>query len=373
MSNLIATDRVYPSNPEELEKWRPEGVRNLAPGLVERGKIKIGRKGEARKSSRGNTFQMPEKLDHFLITSMERGQDGNFLVDDKIMSLLENNKEIPVFLVYDDPNLNFPTRYAMYKGKTLQCTGDGEFAKWRNDDGSFMPVSCPCPRQAPSYTGQDKCKINGTLSVVIDGAEVVGGVWKFRTTSYNTVVGILSSLAMIRRVSGGALAGIPLVLRVTPKSVQDPIKGSQQTIYVVSLEYRGSMSSLQHKGYSIMLENQKHGVKIEHIESHARALLADMTDPMEEDAEDIVPEFYPEQQEGYSEEVRSQEVIQQKSFINADMQSAPIDIQAVAVEEVVPQEQPQAQPQAQPTATYQPQSHEQPINKPAASDDFNFF
>ena len=64
----------------------------------------------------------------------------------------------------------------MYNGKTLQCTGDGQLGKWRNEDGSFTPVQCPCNKQDPTYTGKDKCKINGTLSVIIDGADVIGGV-----------------------------------------------------------------------------------------------------------------------------------------------------------------------------------------------------
>ncbi|MBE0505873.1 MAG: hypothetical protein IBX50_04025, partial [Marinospirillum sp.] len=134
MSNIIATDASsYPQTPEELARWRPTGVKNLTPGLVERGKIKIGMKGAARTSGSGSTFQMPKKLDHFLVTSMDRGNDNNYLIDQRIMEMLGSNPtEIPVKLVYDDPELNFPTRYAMYNGKTLQCTGDGNIAKWRD-------------------------------------------------------------------------------------------------------------------------------------------------------------------------------------------------------------------------------------------------
>jgi len=291
-SQIIATDR--PSH-ETVSQWRPQGIRNLTSGLVERGKIKIGKKGEARKSQRGNTFQAPQKLDHFIVTTMDRGQDGNFVRDQEIMSMLGSApKEIPITLIYDDIGLNFPTRYAMYKGKTLQCTGDGVDSKWRNDDGTFMLCQCPCPRQSPDYKGSDKCKINGTLSAIIRGADVVGGAWKFRTTSYNSVVGILSSLAMIKRITGGALAGIPLIMKLSPKSVANPLNGNQQTIYVVSIEYRGSVESLRDSGYSTLLEQQKHGVRVEYIESQARMLLSQDPDEYEEDSEDITGEFYPE-------------------------------------------------------------------------------
>lgn len=367
MSNIIATDNQYPTTPEQLAKWRPQGIRNLTPGLVERGKIKIGRKGASRTSSGGNNFQMPEKLDHFLITTMDRTQDNNFEVDERIMGLIGNNKEIPVMLVYDDPQLNFPTRYAMYKGKTLQCTGDGELGKWRNDDGSFMPVQCPCPKQDPAYTGKDKCKINGTLSVIIDGADVIGGVWKFRTTSYNSVVGLLSSMAMIQRITGGPLAGVPLVLKVSPKSVQDPIRGSQQTIYVVSLEYRGSASQLRSIGYQTLLDQQKHGVRIEQIENNARALLAELPDPLEDEAEDVVTEFYPEQQEGYVEAKKADEVVQRKSFANRNnaQEEKFIEAQFIEAEESNQQQQPQKEPVQRMQPAQQPVNQvQQPVQQP---------
>ena len=54
-----------------IAHWRPGSIKNLTPGLVERGKIKIGMKGAARQSRSGNTFQAPQKLDHFIVTATE--------------------------------------------------------------------------------------------------------------------------------------------------------------------------------------------------------------------------------------------------------------------------------------------------------------
>lgn len=48
-------------------------LRNLAPRLAERGKIKIGIKGAKVTSRSGNEFQPPQKLDHFVVTTLERG------------------------------------------------------------------------------------------------------------------------------------------------------------------------------------------------------------------------------------------------------------------------------------------------------------
>jgi hypothetical protein len=147
--------------------------------------------------------------------------------------------------------------------------------------------------------GQGKCKINGILSVIIDGAQAVGGVWKFRTTSYNSVVGILSSLALIQRITGGRLAGIPLAMTVTPKTVANPLDGKQQTIYVVGLLYAGTMDSLRDTGYQIAMTEAKHGISMARIEEDAMLMLAHkpvggagLGDDLDQD---VIEEFYPEE------------------------------------------------------------------------------
>lgn len=282
---------------------RPQGrsmaIKGLTPSLPERGKIKIGQKGAMRKSGGGKEFQPPQKLDHFVVTNMARGADGNFVRDDAIHGKLGAKPvEIPVRLIYDDPTLNFPTRYACYQGRKLWCAGDGETARRLTVDGKDREtVSCPCPRQDPAYTGADKCKMNGSLAVLIEGAPGVGGVWKFRTTSYNSIVGILSTMAFIRGVTGGPLGNIPLMLVVRPKQAADP-SGQAQTIYVVSLEYRGDIDDLREKGHQIALDRATTHVSIQHIEEEARRLLLGAPDnaPLPgDDAEEVAEEFYPEQ------------------------------------------------------------------------------
>lgn len=278
-------------------------IKNLCPGLMEMGKIKIGNKGAVRQSSSGGTWQAPQKLDHFLITTMERGKDNNFLLDEQLHRRFgEAPKEIPVRLIYDDIALDFATRYICYYGKTVYCSGDGECAQRLKKDGSYETVSCPCHRQDPKFAGDDgkgkgKCKINGILSTIIDGADSVGGVWKFRTTSYNSVVGIMSSLALIQRITGGRLAGIPLLMTVTPKTVQDPIHGNQQTIYVVGLKYNGNMDMLRSTGYQIAMDEAKHGISMKQIEQDAILLLSHTpTAGLGDDSDqDVIEEFYPEE------------------------------------------------------------------------------
>jgi len=274
-------------------------IKGLSPSLPERGKIKIGKKGRVVKSrDKGTEFQLPEKLDHFLITGLERDSDGNFTKDKEAHKLLgEQPKSIPVRLAYDDPVLNFPTRRACYRGRDLWCSGDGEVAQRMQDDGKRLEMECPCELGASDYTGKTPCKMNGSLSVLIDGLGGVGGVWRFRTTSYNTIVGLLSSMAFLRTITGGPLADVPLNLTVQPKQVTTP-QGKTQTIYRVSLEYAGEMQALREAGHTIALQRTTTHVSIDNIEAEARHALAFMPSdaPLPgDDNADVTDEFYPEQ------------------------------------------------------------------------------
>ena len=220
---------------------------NRTPTLPERGKIKIGAKGRKRTSQQGKEFAQPIKLEHFLVTTMERDNDDNFKPDVEFMERIGKATEqdpkkltrIPIRLLYNDPTLNFATRYAAYSGRTLWCAGDGAEARRRNQDGTMSPVpppGCPCERLDSDYKGPaPACKINGVLSCLIEGAVGVGGVWKFRTTSFNSVDGLTGALSFMAGVTGGQLANVPLELVVGPKQATRP-DGKQQLIYVVGLE-----------------------------------------------------------------------------------------------------------------------------------------
>lgn len=278
-------------------------IKGLIPGLTERGKIKIGRKGAERQSASGGTWQLPEKLDHFIVTTLERGKDGNFLPDADIHKLLgEKPKRIQMRFLFDDISLNFQCRYACYRGKTLWCSGDGEAAfRQKEKSTERETVQCPCHRQDPAFQGDDgkgagKCKINGTLSVVIEGANCVGGVWKFRTTGYNSTVGILSSLTLLKSLTGGILAGIPLAMTIQPKVATNPVTGQAVTVYVVGVEYAGDVKSLQNGALEIAQRNAEFRQRLIHVEDEARKLIG-VSAGLVDQAGDISEEFYPEEPE----------------------------------------------------------------------------
>lgn len=277
-------------------------IKGLCPGLPEVGKIKIGMKGRTITSKQGNQFQPPQKLDHFRITTLQRGQDGNYLVDSSIHKIIgEKPTRIKVRLLYDDPELNFPTRLTCYNGASLWCVGNNEIA-FRSDGNTKKEVPCPCERVSPEFNGRGKCKYNGVLSVILEDYQRIGGVWKLRTTSYNSVVNILSSMAMIQRITGGKLAGIPLELSVLPKTVNTPVTGQVQTIYVVGLEYRGSMLQLAEEGAKHAIAMAEQHEKIRRVEEYAKLELLSHESIDDTDDQEIVEEFYPENISGCSNE-----------------------------------------------------------------------
>jgi hypothetical protein len=272
-------------------------IKNLVPRLAERGKIKIGEKGEVKTSQQGKQFAQPKKLDHFMLTTMQRDAAGRMLPDLELMRKLAPQggklKEIPVMLLFNDPDINFQTRYACYIGNRLWCCGDGEGAQRLEQDGKYQPVPCPCLRLEANYTGKDKCKPNGTLQVLLQGVDRIGGVWKFRTTSWNSVNSIMSSLKLIQAITGGVLAGIPLKLVLSPKTVTVPGTGQNMVVFIVSLEFPGTEQELAKIGYDIAKRRAEHKAKMDQIEAEARKALEHLEETPEEMRE-VQEEFYPE-------------------------------------------------------------------------------
>lgn len=283
-------------------------ILNRTPQLPERGKIKIGKKGDERQGKNG-PYRLPQKDDHFTVTTLEKDAQDNYLPDLGLMQTIAANTgqaaghltRIPVRLLYNDPTLNFASRYAAFDGKTVWCSGNGETAMRLGQGGAYAPRTCPCPnleRDFQGRPGNPKCKIAGMLGVLIDGAPGVGGVWKFRTTSFNSVDGLTASLMFLASVTGGQLANVPLDLVLAPKRVADPA-GKPQTVYVVGLEFRGTVEQLRDTGYRIALGNEQAKLRIVDIERDARRMLEAPQDPGAvfdgEDSEDVAEEFHPPQ------------------------------------------------------------------------------
>jgi hypothetical protein len=276
-------------------------IKNLSLQLNEAGKIKIGKKGGAVTSSTGTTFRAPKKLDHFQLTTTEKNSDGDYIVDVDLQNKIKAsgaglvNKDgclvgLPIRLLYDDTELNFPTQYVSYVSGQLSCSGDGETSRKRIDDYK-VEHPCPCPRVDQGYEGKDKCKPTGTLTVVIDEAGLFGQAHKFRTTSMNSIKGILGGIELIKTATGGRIAGLPLMLTLTQKQTVTP--GGASTIYIVSVCYRGNLADLKAEALRIMADEKQYMIAMDGIENAARVKdgigIAVGTDEERE----FVEEFFP--------------------------------------------------------------------------------
>ena len=292
------------------------------PQLAEIGKIKIGGKGKKVKSKGGREFRLPEKFDHFIITTNFRDPATDDLIPDtRLMEEIGKQtgqdpkclRFLPVSLIFDNPDLNMYTRFSCYRGNVAWCVGNGiTAARLVNKTGERREIECPCNRVLPGYPGQDKCKIFGRLSVLLRGVERIGGVWVLRTTSWNSVRNILSSMVLIRQLTGGVLAGLPLILGVQPKTVVLPTTGQTQTIYVMSLEFRGTQDELGRKALEIKRERAEFKIRTELLEEEVRRRMLALPDD-EEEGRDIQEEFYPENNIPEPDPSSSQEEGEQES------------------------------------------------------------
>ena len=194
-------------------------------------RIKIGRKGEVRQGKSG-PYQTPEKLDHILITSTERGPDNNFLPHSIMRKLSPDGKPVKAVrcsLLFNDGR-DFRAQFARYEGKTLVCYGDGVTAMCGGKE-----IECSCGREKFGYNLKDKCKPTATLDVVLADQTTSGGVARFSTTSWNTISSIQASLAYLGELTHGYIAGVPLILALQSKTAQIPGGGSAKVFYLALL------------------------------------------------------------------------------------------------------------------------------------------
>ena len=272
--------------------------------LQEIGAIKIGNKGEERTSQGGNTYRLPQKLDYFLIVTKEKDAGGNFVPNEKIMKRLgEHPTALDIMLLYDDIDLNFYTFYGLYKGRKCLCHGDGRMAIRRKKDGSQEEIVCDrnnCKFSKKDENGNQQCKLNGILQVLLKESNIVGGVHIFRTTGWNSCSNLIASMLLIQNITGGMLAGIPLKMTLQPKSVLPEGSNSYRTVYVVNIIYPQSQEKLLETAVEIAKRRMTAGVELRKIHQKAKLISA----PLEESddaARDVVEEFYPEAQDQFVE------------------------------------------------------------------------
>jgi len=178
----------------------------------ELGKIKIGGKGEERqkKNKPGETYQLPVKYDHFVVTTRTRGPDGNFAIDDRIHAhpkVGQNPTELDAILMYPEIEQNLHTELVQYQGRTKVVACDGE-AMTDLKSGEVKE----CPRAAG---GACACKPYARLHLHLLASPFSMGYHVFRTTSWETTNNIQTALEEIHE-NFGSLYHAPVRLVLYP-------------------------------------------------------------------------------------------------------------------------------------------------------------
>ena len=286
-----------------LSSFEPQGtmIMDIQPGLAEIGAIKIGGPGEEKISkASGKTFRIPVKYDHFVIRTKQKNENGDYIVDPIMKkwgyedgekytffgSIPEGPTELDIYLLYNDPAANFMTSYRQYKGGKCMCTGNGISAV--KADGTKIQ----CNTETCPIFKSKQCKPNGILSVILKDAPTLGGVYKFRTTSFNSIRQILSSMHFIKSATGGFLANLPLKMTLTPKTVNPIDSPTAQTIYIVNLVFAGNVEDLRKR--TVELVRERATMKQEILAIEAQAKLALCAPETGEEIQEIESEFYTE-------------------------------------------------------------------------------
>lgn len=291
----------------------------LRPRLCELGKIKIGRlEDKVRKSAGGNEWRAPQKLDHFVITTLQRTAKGDLAPDSALMEQLGTKyadpdgklRQVPITLLSDDPEDVMQSAYVWYGGKKVIARSDGETLTKYVDHKTKEPLDPPQQTPwKPEYgdmkdaKGNPFFKVNTVLNCVIasDNAKW-GGVYKFRTTSRITADQLYGSLIHLKQLTGGVLRGLPLVLVVRPMQVAP--NGTATTVYVVHVELHGAdLRSVQQIAMVQAQWQLENATQMRQMQAqYQRLLRAPGEGESPEEVADVTAEFYPpEESNGHAE------------------------------------------------------------------------
>lgn len=180
---------------------------------------------------------LPVKDDHFSLTTLVQNKADRSWTPHPIQKevvagakLGANDKlrAIPVRIAYNDNALNLNNSYSAFdpqKGRVL-CVGNGTTAKRATEDG-VKEISCPKP-EACEYGVRARCKNMSRAYFRIEGQTDELGVFILRTTSYNSLNYLGTRLAELHGLTGGKIAGMPMMLvmesKTTTQSFRDAIQ-----------------------------------------------------------------------------------------------------------------------------------------------------
>ena len=287
------------------------------------GRISIGRVVEK------NGKRLPEKDDRFTITTQIQHKDGWLLhpLDEYLRQQPNSNlngklRNIPVRMLFDDPELNLRAEYNLFDRTTGRpiCVGNGERCQRRTADG-MQQLPCPSPSLC-EFAGQGQCKPYGRLTVRIDVdpqqpeqgnanthptttplEQDELGVFVYRTTGFNSIRTLSARLRYLQAYSGGLLSCLPLQLKLRGKSTT---QSHRTPIFYVDLCVRDGLSMPQAMQIARWHFDERHtsGLQQSRLEEAARDGFSNAVfETSLEEMPEVLEEFFNPHEDWYDSSV----------------------------------------------------------------------
>lgn len=184
----------------------------------------------------------PIQTSRILITKATKEGQENFQILEGFSPDGEN--KVNITLPFDTTNLNFEVSYVGFltiDGKDYMSKSEGLekpillFPLNVEDSGFPTYEAGLLDEKMITHYNMEK---TGFLKCMIEKVSGFGEVFYFKTKSINSIRAITDQLNIIYSLTGGKLAGIPLVLKPVKKDLED------KQILFLSISYEGSLSSL---------------------------------------------------------------------------------------------------------------------------------
>ncbi len=194
-----------------------------------------------------------------------------------------------VRLMYPTPAENVVSFLGAYGSGAWACRGDGVEAI----DAKRGACVCPCPRLKQfdgTYEGDQprdslQCRPHGQLNVLLQDADVFGGFWVFKTTSYESISNILHVLQTMEGIFG-RVDGLPFELRVM--AATKSFGEGMTTQPIVTLVLAASMDMARSIAADAAAESQRYlPVSVPEAVAYREAVVEEM----ETEAESTATEF----------------------------------------------------------------------------------
>ncbi len=215
----------------------------LTPPVI--GRITMG---HAKQRTDGKDGALPQKDDHFTITTLVQNGDRSWPEHPLHKQHLGDKRKlesIPVRIAYDSMRLNLTNRYSVFVtsgtevGRTL-CSGDGDKARRVTDDG-VKTILCPRP-EACEYGTKNRCKGLTRVYFQIEGQNDPMGVFILRTSGKATRDYLAEKFSQWHGGTSGKLAGMPLMLNIKVKSSSQSMR---KPYWYADLDLRPGMDLFQ--------------------------------------------------------------------------------------------------------------------------------